>query len=199
MARYIDPKCRLCRREGVKLFLKGERCEGPKCALTRKQQAPGQHGTSRRRPTEYAVHLREKQKVKRIYGVGERQFRNYFEKARKAQADTGERLLQILEMRLDNLVYRLGFSVSRAQARKMIGDGHITVSGKKVTIPSFEVKKGVEISTSDPKWGRRREPIIPDWLIWDGKKGLGKIKTLPNRDQLDTSINERLIVEFYSR
>ena len=198
MSRYTGPKCRLCRREGVKLFLKGERCDSPKCALFRKQQAPGQHGTSRRRPSEYALQLREKQKIKRLYGVSEAKFRHYFEKASALQEDTGDVLLQLLERRLDNVVYRAGFAVSRAQARQLVGHGKINVNGKTADRPSLLVSVGDtihfmgELPTSSGS-------AVPGWLVVGKDAKKAQVKKLSERDDVGFDINEHLIVEFYSR
>jgi len=200
MARYTGPKCRLCRREGVKLYLKGERCEGPKCALVRRQTPPGQHGAKRqRRPSEYALQLREKQKVKRIYGLLERQLRRYFNKARAHRGETGIALLQSLELRLDNVVYRLGLGRSRAHARQLVRQGKIAVNGKKVDIPSFSLTVGDEISFKGSPAEMRKNVIVPPWLSWDKKKQCGKVEKLPSRESIGQSIDESLVVEYYSR
>jgi len=207
MARYIDPKCRLCRREGTKLFLKGERCFSPKCPLEKKGAvAPGQHGLKmRRRLSEYGVQLREKQKAKRTYGVLERQFRRYFKKAFKKRGVTGEALLQLLESRLDNVVYRLGFVPSRSVARQLVRHGHILVDGKKVDIPSYQVKPG-QVINLNPKAMKievvkkslaEKKKEIPSWL--QKKAAVGKIIRLPTREEIGADIAEQLIVEYYSR
>lgn len=207
MARRLDSKCRLCRREGVKLFLKGERCLTPKCPLEKKGAvAPGQHGLKmRRRLSEYGVQLREKQKAKRTYGVLERQFRRYFKKAFKKRGVTGEALLQLLESRLDNVVYRLGFVPSRSVARQLVHHGHILVDGKKVDIPSYQVKPG-QVINLNPKVMKmevvkkslaEKKKEIPSWL--QKKAAVGKIIRLPTREEIGADIAEQLIVEYYSR
>lgn len=207
MARYKDAKCRLCRREGVKLFLKGTRCFSPKCPIERRGGVPpGQHGQRRgRRLSEFGGQLREKQKAKRLYGVLERQFRRYYEQVAKVKEGTGEALLQLLETRLDNVVYRLGFVLSRGIARQLVNHGHVLVDGKKVDIPSYRVKPGQTISLS-PKGLTinqvktalaEKDRQIPGWL--KRKAAVGKIDRLPKRDEIDANINEQLIVEFYSR
>ena len=207
MARYKDAKCRLCRREGTKLFLKGTRCFSPKCPIERRGGVPpGQHGQRRaRRLSEFGVQLREKQKAKRLYGVLERQFRRYYEQAAKVKKGTGEALLQLLETRLDSVVYRLGFTLSRGIARQLVNHGHILVDGKKVDIPSYQMKPGQTISLS-PKGLTinqvktalaEKDRQIPAWL--KRKAAVGKIDRLPKRDEIDANINEKLIVEFYSR
>ena len=207
MARYLDSKCRLCRREGTKLFLKGERCFSPKCPLEKKGAvAPGQHGLKmRRRLSEYGVQLREKQKAKRTYGVLERQFRRYFKKAFKKRGITGEALLQLLESRLDNVVYRLGFVPSRSVARQLVHHGHILVDGKKVDIPSYQVKPG-QVINLNPKAMKievvkkslaEKKKEIPSWL--QKKAAVGKIIRLPTREEIGADIAEQLIVEYYSR
>lgn len=202
--------CTKCRTEGDKLFLKGEKCEGPKCPIVKKNYTPGQHGpsSSRRRLSEYGVQLREKQKVKKIYGVRERQFSNYFKKAVKSKGITGEILLQYLEKRLDNTVYRMGLADSRAQARQFVSHGHILVNGKKVDISSYSVSIDETISVlpaikestifkavSDKLSSHK----TPEWLKMDAKKMEGKVIREPQRDDIDADINENLIIEFYSR
>jgi len=198
MSRYTDAKCRLCRREGVKLFLKGARCETEKCALTRKQQPPGMRGRRRGRPSEYSLQLREKQKAKRIYGVLEAQFGRYFQSARRQPEATGEALLSLLERRLDNLIYRLGLASSRAQARQRVTAKSFTVNGKLVYSPSFQVKVGDRIGFYKEGLSREEKPV-PSWLSWDAKKKEGEVKALPAADDLDTTLDTSLIVEFYSR
>lgn len=210
MARYRDAVCRLCRREGGKLFLKGDRCYKPSCAIEKRgTNPPGQHGAARRKMLAgYGEQLREKQKVKRIYFVLEKQFRNYFEKARRQKGVTGENLLFMLERRLDNVVYRSGFSTSRRQARQLVNHGHITVNGRKVNIPSFQVKPGDTIAVKDKThknahvesaWqtavGRGR----PGWLTANGKDLAVTVSALPRREDVDQNINEQLIVELYSK
>lgn len=203
MARYTGPKCRLCRKEGIKLFLKGARCESEKCAITRRRQIPGQHGSSRRRPSEYSVQLREKQKAKRIYGVLETQFRNYVNKALKKKEVTGEALMQMLESRLDSVVYRTGFVASRAQARQFIRFGYFLVNKSVVTSPSFSVKQGDIVEVSDPARISLREVAkLPEWLSVDVKGLKIEYLSLPTGSQLEAvsqDVNPQLIVEFYSR
>lgn len=199
MARYTGPKCKLCRREGVKLFLKGSRCETEKCALIRKQQAPGQHGTSHRRLSDYGIQLREKQKVKRIYGILEKQFRRYFENAQKYRGKVGEVLLQTLESRLDNVAYRLGMSSSRAHARKLVGSGKIFVNNKVVKASSYQLKAGDTLKFSSKDADLSRQAILPKWLSWGKKKKEGKFLSIPEREDISEEINEQLVVDFYSR
>ncbi len=209
MGRYTGPSCRLCRREGEKLYLKGERCYSEKCALERKPYIPGQHGRGRRgKPSEYGAQLREKQKAKRIYGVLERQFRNYFEKAERQPGITGENLLVLLERRLDNVVYRLGFAGSRPEARQLITHGHFLLNGRKVNIPSILVKVGDVIqvrerSKESPKFKELQAQAAyktpPEWLEVDVDNLSGRVLALPRRDQIDSPIAEHLIVELYSR
>jgi len=209
MARYVGPKCRLCRREGVKLFLKGDRCYSDKCSFERRAYAPGQHGSSqRRKESNYGLQLREKQKAKRIYGILERQFKRYFEEAARRKGATGETLLQILESRLDNLVYRFGFAPSRQAARQLVKHGHITVNGEVVDIPSYRVSpgdvirvreesKGLElIHESLRKMGRGRD--LP-WLSVDKTTLSGTMLELPKREDIPIPIEEHLIVELYSK
>lgn len=202
--------CTKCRREGEKLFIKGEKCSSPKCPLTRKSYGPGQHGSTftRRRVSEYGEQLREKQKVKRIYNVREKQFRNYFKKAAKSGGIRGEMLLRLLEKRLNNVIFRLGFTDSRSAARQMVSHGHITVNDKKVNISSFQVKINDVIALS-PKFKKNDNVKIiserlqsyktPSWLKLDAKKIEGKVVSEPKREEMDANINESLIVEFYSR
>ena len=206
MARYTEANCRLCRREGQKLFLKGERCYSPKCAIERRNYAPGQHGQSRKKQSDYAMQLREKQKAKRFYGVPEVQFRNLFDKAAKKQGKTGDNLLILLETRLDNVVFRLGFAASRKEARQLVTHGHFTINGKKANIPSMEVKAGdvikvKEKSTSSPKFKEIKEMSItvPSWMSVDVDKLEGKVIAMPRREEIDTPIAEHLIVELYSK
>lgn len=212
MARYRGPVCRLCRREGMKLFLKGERCYKPSCPIEKRgTQPPGQHGRNARRAklVGYGEQLREKQKVKRIYGMLERQFRLYFERAVRMKGVTGENLLMTLERRLDNVVYRLGFSTSRPQARQLVSHGHITVNGRKVDIPSFQVKVGDDVSVHE---GSRTNVHIqnafqtasgrgrPGWLeITSSDDMRGRVVALPRREDVGQNINEQLIVELYSK
>ena len=206
MSRYTDANCKLCRREGQKLFLKGERCYSGKCALERRNYAPGQHGQARKKQSEYGLQLREKQKAKRFYGVPETQFRNLFEKAAKKQGKTGENLMIFLETRLDNVVFRLGFAASRKEARQLVTHGHFTVNGKKADIPSMEVKAGdvikvKERSVSSPKFKEIKEMSItvPSWMTVDVDKLEGKVVAMPRREDIDTPIAEHLIVELYSK
>jgi len=208
MARYTDSVCRLCRREGVKLFLKGERCYTDKCAIERRNYPPGQHGQARAKFSEYAIQLREKQKLRRIYGVLERQFRRYFRLAERGKGVTGESLLVMLERRLDNMVYRMGFANSRSEGRQLVRHGHCQINGKKVNIPSYLVKAGdvVTIREKSRTSGRIGEALeasqrrgIPDWLEVDRGSFTGKVKALPLRADLTTPINEKLVVELYSK
>ncbi len=212
MARYIGPVCRLCRREGEKLYLKGERCFTPKCAIERRNYPPGQHGRElqfrRSRPSDYGLQLREKQKLRRIYGVLERQFRRYFEIAQRARGMTGALLLILLERRLDNVVYRLGFASSRAQARQLVRHGHFEVNGRKVDIPSYQVKPGDIIRVRDSSREKEYFKNIverledhrpPAWLQLNPQDLSGQVLRLPVREEIDTRVQEHLIVEFYSR
>jgi small subunit ribosomal protein S4 len=206
MARYIGPSCRLCRREGQKLFLKGERCYSTKCAMDKKPFAPGQHGQSRKKLSDYGHQLREKQKAKRFYGILETQFRNYFDKAAKKKGITGENLLIMLETRLDNTVFRMGFGSSRKEARQLVLHGHFTVNGHKENIPSFAVKAGdvikvKEKSVSSPKFKEIKEMSIsvPAWITVDVEKLEGKVIAIPRREDIDTPVAEHLIVELYSK
>jgi small subunit ribosomal protein S4 len=209
MARYIGPVCRLCRREGMKLFLKGERCYTDKCAIEKRNVPPGQHGRARKaKMAGYGVQLREKQKVKRTYGVLESQFRRYFEAADRQKGVTGELLLQMLERRLDNVVYRLGFATSRAQARQLVRHGHFNVNGKKVDIPSYSVRSGDSIavrvaSAQNTTIQHAMEEVkgrgIPEWLNFDSAALAGRISQLPTREQINLPVQEQLIVELYSK
>lgn len=206
MSRYTDANCKLCRREGQKLFLKGERCYSAKCALEKRNYAPGQHGQARKKQSDYGNQLREKQKAKRFYGVQETQFRNMFDKAAKKSGKTGDNLLIMLETRLDNAVFRLGFAASRKEARQLVTHGHFTVNGKKANIPSMEVKAGDVIavkskSQQSPKFKEIKEMqiTVPQWMDVDVNKLEGKILALPTREQIDTPIAEHLIVELYSK
>ena len=209
MARYIGPVCRLCRREGMKLFLKGERCYTEKCAIEKRNLPPGQHGKLRKaKMVGYGVQLREKQKVKRIYGVLENQFRRYFEMADRTRGITGETLLQLLERRLDNVIYRLGLGTSRAQARQQIRHGHFLVNGKKVDIPSYSLKAGDTI-TVRPTSAQNASIVhaieevkgrgIPEWLTFDAGQLTGRVQSLPTREQINLPVQEQLIVELYSK
>ena len=208
MARNTDSVCRMCRREGMKLFLKGERCFTDKCAIERRNYPPGQHGQGRHKFSEYSIQLREKQKVKRIYGVFEAQFRRYFALAERSRGVTGETLLTTLERRLDNIVFRLGFANSRAEARQLVRHGHFKVNGRKVTIPSFLVNAGDKVTVRErsQKVARIVEALelsqrrgVPDWLEIDREGFTGTVKMLPQRADLTMPINERLIVELYSK
>jgi len=208
MARYTEAVCRLCRREGEKLFLKGERCYTDKCSISRRAYAPGQHGQARKKMSEYGIQLREKQKVRRFYGVLESQFSHYFEVAERRRGITGENLLQILETRLDNTVYRLGLATSRPEARQLVNHGHFTVNGKRVNIPSYLVKVGDVIAVADkskssPKVKSINDiaggKVIPKWLEFDSENLVGKVAALPAREDIDLPIKEHLIVELYSK
>jgi small subunit ribosomal protein S4 len=209
VARYVDAVCRLCRRENVKLFLKGDRCLSDKCAINKRNYAPGLHGQRRRtKLSEYGLQLREKQKMKRTYGLMESQFRSYFQKAARAQGVTGINLLVLLERRLDNVVYRMGFADSRAQARQLVRHGHMRVNGRKVNIPSFLIKQGDAI---EPREKSRNMEIIrgnmehlgqkqiPEWLHVDATAMRGVVQTLPSRDDITMPFQEQLIVELYSK
>ena len=206
MARYTGAVCRLCRREGTKLFLKGERCYTPKCAVDRRGYPPGQHGQGRKRVSEYALHLREKQKARRTYGLLERQFRRYYDLAARRRGITGENLLQLLETRLDNVVYRLGFASSRPEARQLVLHGHFSVNGRKVNIPSYQVRPGDVVAVREgsrnlDKFKANLEVgrTPPAWMTLDVDKMQGEILALPTRDQIDVPVQEHLIVEFYTR
>ena len=206
MSRYTDANCRLCRREGQKLFLKGDRCYSSKCAIDRRGYAPGQHGQGRSKISDYGLQLREKQKAKRFYGLQETQFRNLFDKAARKTGITSENLLILLETRLDNVVFRLGFASSRKEARQLVNHGHFKVNGRKVNIPSYEVKAGdvitvKEKSTNSPKFKEVKEMTItvPSWLTVDVEKLEGKILSVPTRAEIDTPVAEHLIVELYSK
>ena len=209
MARYTGPVCRLCRREGVKLFLKGERCLGPKCGIERRNTRPGQHGQARgRKPSGYALQLREKQKVRRTYGVLERQFQRYFEIAARRPGKTSDNLLQMLEMRLDNVVYRLGFADSRAQARQLVTHGHFQVNGRKSDIPSMilrpETMLAVRDGSKNLEYFKTRALMlaqkgIPPWLRLDANTLSGRILALPTRQELNLPFDEALVVEYYQR
>lgn len=208
MARYTDASCRLCRREGQKLFLKGTRCYTDKCAAVRREQAPGQHGAKKKKLSEYGVQLREKQKAKVFYGVLESQFRKYFEMASNKKGITGENLLQILELRLDNIVYRMGLATSRAEARQIVRHGHISVNGKKVDIPSYLVSKSDlvavrEASLNDEKFKLIMEQTagrnVPAWLDFNAEQKKATVIELPKREDIDLPVQEHLIVELYSK
>lgn len=208
MARYIGSKCRLCRREGEKLFLKGEKCYTSKCAVEKRAFAPGQHGQRRSRLTDYAVQLREKQKLRRIYGVLERQFRSYYEEADRRKGSTGENLLKLLEGRLDNVVYRMGFAASRTEARQLVRHSGISVNGQKVNIPSYQVKPNdtVAVSAKANEQLRIKAALefaqqrgFVEWIDVDAKKMEGRFKSVPERSDLPAEINENLVVELYSK
>ena len=208
MAKYRGPVCRLCRREGVKLFLKGSRCMTEKCAIERRSYPPGQHGQGRQRVSEYSAQLREKQKLRRIYGLQERQFRGIFEKAERHEGITGEHLLKLLESRLDNVVYRLGFACSRREARQLVNHGHFLVNGRKTDVPAYQVRVGDAIEVRQ----RSREVAsivasldavegrgIPAWLELDRAAFKGSVKAIPTKDEIALPVNEQMIVELYSR
>jgi len=208
MARYTGPVCRLCRRERMKLFLKGTRCMGPKCAIERRPYPPGQHGRGRIKESEYLVQLREKQKARRIYGVLEKQFRGYYQEATKAKGVTGTRLLQLLELRLDNVVYRGGLAMSRDQARQFVTHGHFQVNGRKVDIPSYRVKAGdvVAVRERSRSVGRIVEAAafaagrhIPEWLILEAGELKISVVSEPARELIDVPVQEQMIVELYSK
>lgn len=209
MARYIGSVCRLCRREGMKLFLKGDRCYSEKCAVDRRpEKPPGVHGDRRPKFSEFGIRLREKQKVKRIYGLTERQFRKYIEKASRSKAETGKLLISLLERRLDNVLYRLGFASSRKEARHLVRFGHIIVNGRRVDVPSYQIKEGdaIEVAEKSRKLGRINQSIeslerrgFPGWLELEKDNYRGVVKKLPLREDVTLPIEEQLIVEFYSR
>jgi small subunit ribosomal protein S4 len=208
MARYIGPACKLCRRENSKLFLKGDRCYTDKCAFDRRPYPPGVHGQRRNKPTEYGVRMREKQKVRRVYGILERQFRRYFASADRQKGVTGENLINALERRLDSAVYRLGLSATRTDARQLVRHKHIQVNGKSVNIPSFLLKAGDKITLRDASKGLKRvqqgletagRREQPEWLEFDRNSLTGVVRTLPAREAVTLPIQEQLIVEFYSR
>ena len=208
MSRYTGSVCRQCRREGVKLFLKGDRCFSDKCAITKRHTPPGMHGQGRRKMSEYGIQLREKQKVRRAYGVVESQFRKYYDIATNMKGVTGENMLSLLERRLDNVAYRLNFGESRPMARQMVMHGHVLVNGKKVDIPSYIIQDGDVISLREKSheieyFKNLREQgasrMIPKWIEFDADKLEGKIVALPQRDDIDLTIEEHLIVEYYSR
>lgn len=207
MARYTDAVCRLCRREGVKLYLKGEKCYSDKCPVVKRATPPGQHGAARRKMSEYAIQLREKQKARRFYGVLEKQFERYFDLATRKKGVTGEVLLQTLERRLDNVVYRLGFAASRAEARQLVKHSHIEVNGRKVNIPSYLIREGdviaVRESSRDHKRVKELQAAgprqVPAWLSLEPEALRGTVLRMPNRDEIDAPVQEHLIVELYSR
>jgi small subunit ribosomal protein S4 len=208
MARYTASVCRLCRREGAKLYLKGSRCYSKKCAFERRPSPPGQHGVRRRKVGDYGLQLREKQKVRRTYSVLERQFKNYFDSAEARPGVTGENLLRMLELRLDNAVFRMGFATSRAAARQLVAHGHFAVNGRPTNVPSYQLKSGDRIEVRESH--RNREPFKiaketlrshqpPDWLSIDAAKLSGTVLDQPRRDQMPLDLNEQLVVEYYSR
>jgi small subunit ribosomal protein S4 len=209
MARYIGPVCRLCRREDMKLFLKGDRCYTDKCGYERRAYPPGQHGQARRRkPSDYREQLREKQKVKRIYGIAERQFRGYYYKASRMRGVTGENLIQLLERRLDNVIYRLGFASDHAEARQLVRHGHFKVNGRRVNIPSYLVRANdqIEVKDASKKVARILDSVgaverrgVPKWLELTKDNFQGRVKSLPARDDVTLPIREQLIVELYSK
>ena len=206
MAKYINADCRLCRREGTKLFLKGERCTSKKCAIDKRPGVPGVHPTTRKKPSEYLTQLREKQKVKRAYGLLEKQFHRYYEDAARMKGKTGETMLSLLERRLDNVCYRLGLGASRAMARQIVNHTHILVNGKCVNIPSYQVKVGDVISVKESSAKselfasvREARVIVPKWLEFDSSKLTGKVTALPAREDIDLTIAEHLIIELYSK
>jgi small subunit ribosomal protein S4 len=208
VARYTGAVCRLCRREGLKLFLKGERCYTDKCAIERRNYPPGEHGQARPKFSEYSVQLREKQKLRRMYGVLEGQFRRYFQMADRAKGVTGETLLQLLERRLDNIVYRVGFATSRSEARQLVRHGHFRVNGKKVNVPSYLVRAGdmITVRERSQKVARIQGALelaqrrgVPDWLEVTPESFAGRVKALPVRSDLTMPINEKLVVELYSK
>ena len=208
MARYTGPVCRLCRREGEKLFIKGEKCNKNVCPINKRAFAPGQHGTSRRKPSEYGQQLREKQKAKRIYGLMEKQFHNYYEKAMNMKGITGENMLRLLEMRLDNAMFRLGYGRSRTEARQIVRHNLVTVNGKKVNIPSYQLRVGdvIEIRERSRNIQRFKDVldvtasrIVPEWLSPEHEHLRGTVTSVPTREQITVPVRETLIVEFYSK
>lgn len=209
MSRYTGPVCRLCRAEGTKLFLKGDRCFTEKCSIARRETKPGKSASSRRgKISEYGLRLREKQKLRRYYGMNEAQFRKCFDNANRMSGQTGHNFLQLLEQRLDNVVYRLGFASSRSQARQLVRHGHLLVNGNKVNIPSFKVKEGQTVSipekSSNIPYVKENMEVassrtIPEWLEVNPEKMEGKVLSQPTREQIDVPVNEQLVVEFYAR
>ncbi len=209
MAKYNDAVCRLCRREGMKLYLKGEKCYSPKCILEKRPYPPGKgsdRGGRRVKASDYGIRLREKQKARRIYGVMEKQFRRYFDMASREKGLTGENLLRLLERRLDNVVYRLGFASSRREARQLVSHGHFLINGRSTNVPSYLVKVGDEIKVKEKskdiepiQRGLSYERNVPSWLELDGDALTGKVLDFPKREDIDIDINEQMIVEFYSR
>lgn len=206
MAKYTGPDCRICRREGAKLFLKGDKCTTKKCPFEKRPVAPGQHGLGRKKPTEYQIQLREKQKVKKTYGLLEKQFYGYYLEAERQKGITGTNMLCLLERRLDNLVYRMGIAASRAEGRQIVNHGHITVNGKTVNIPSYQVKVGDVIEIKESKVKNKfftalkgAKVVTPKWVEFDSNKLAGKVLALPTREDIDLTINEQLIIELYSK
>ncbi len=206
MAKYTGADCKLCRREGCKLFLKGERCLTKKCAFERRPSAPGVHGQAKKKQTEYSMQLREKQKVKRAYGLLEKQFRKYYDMANNMKGIVGENMLSLLERRLDNVVYRMGIGASRAESRQIVNHGHITVNGKTVNIPSYLIKVDDVIAIKENKKElemfkelKNVKVVMPKWLEFNAEKLAGKINALPQRDDIDLNIREHLIIELYSK
>ena len=208
MARYTGSVCRLCRREGAKLFLKGTRCYTKKCAFERRPTPPGQHGVRRRKMGDFGIQLREKQKVRRVYGVLERQFHNYFVAAENREGITGENLLRSLETRLDNVVFRLGFGSSRAQARQLVAHGHFAVNGVPTNVPSYQLKPGDRVEVRESRRAREAFKVVretlkshqaPEWLSLDATNLSGTVAALPRRDQMPLDLSEQLVVEYYSR
>ena len=206
MAKYTGADCKICRREGCKLFLKGERCLTKKCAFERSPNVPGVHGAARKKITEYGLQLREKQKVKRAYGLQEKQFRSYYEKANTMRGKVGENMLSLLERRLDNVVYRMGIGASRAESRQIVNHGHITVNGKTVNIPSYIIKVDDVVSIKENKRELQMfkdlkdvKVVMPKWLEFDSSKLTGKINAIPTREDIDMNIQEHLIIELYSK
>jgi small subunit ribosomal protein S4 len=208
MARYTGSVCRLCRREGAKLFLKGTRCYTKKCAFERRPTPPGQHGVRRRKMGDFGIQLREKQKVRRVYGVLERQFQNYFVAAENRDGITGENLLRSLETRLDNVVFRLGFGSSRAQARQLVAHGHFAVNGVPTNVPSYQLKPGDKVEVRESRRAREAFKVVretlkshqaPEWLSLDATNLSGTVAALPRRDQMPLDLSEQLVVEYYSR
>ena len=207
MAKYTGADCRLCRREGCKLYLKGDKCFSDKCAVVKRPTAPGQHGTSRKKPTGYSIQLREKQKTKRIYGLMEKQFRGYYDKADKMRGQTGDNMLILLERRLDNVVFRMGLGLSRSHARQLVNHGLLTVNGSRVDIPSYLIKAGDVVSVKENKLEKTvftdvktsKTDNLPAWLEFDNATLTGKVVCLPTRADVDFAVEEHLIVELYSK
>ena len=206
MAKLIGPDCRECRREGCKLYLKGERCTSKKCAMEKRPTLPGQHGAARKKVTEYGTQLREKQKVKKYYGILEKQFRRYYEKAERMKGVTGENMLSLIERRLDNVCYRMGIGASRSECRQIVNHAQITVNGRTVNIPSYQVKVGDVIAVKESKRDlemfkslKGMKIVMPKWVEFNTEKLEGKILALPQRDDIDLDIKEQLIIELYSK